>query len=177
VNDYLRSEKGDESTFVPASTKKPPGNDIAALCSLSVSGVDGGTGPTFASDTMLKIEIVYRILKPSRGLRVGFHLLGPDGTIVFNATDADSAQAQETNRTRQPGVFSSCCFIPPGFLNRGRYSISVGSDTPLMGNFYFESAISFFILPAGDASTRADNRPGLVCPELQWEIKSVSQTP
>jgi lipopolysaccharide transport system ATP-binding protein len=178
VNDYFHSDKGDESTFISDSTKEPPGNDSATLCSASVKGLDGSPGPTFGTGTGLKVEIVYRILKPARGLRVGFHLLGPDGTIAFNTTDTDLEEAGEAKCMRQTGVFSSCCFIPAGFLNRGRYSISVGSDTPnLMVNFYCESVISFFIVPAGVPATRGDARPGLVCPNLEWEIKSMPQTP
>ena len=177
VNDYLNSDKGDESTFIPDSAKKPPGNEIATLCSASVRGIDGSTGPTFGSGTGLKVEIVYSILKPARGLRVGFHLLGSDGTIVFNTTDTDLDEAHESKRAHQAGVFSSCCFIPPGFLNRGRYSLTIGSDTPMMVNFYCESVVSFFIVPVGDKRVRGDNRPGLVCPNFQWEIKSVPQTP
>jgi lipopolysaccharide transport system ATP-binding protein len=176
VTDYLHSGKGDNSVFTSDPAKSPLGNEIVNLLSVAVKGIDGSTGPNFSSDTTLKIEIAYRVLKLARGLRVGFHLLGPDGTIVFNTTDMDVNDGTEPRRPPHTGVFTSSCSIPPGFLNRGQFSITVGSDTPLMVNFYRENVVSFFIEPACGGNIRKDNRPGLVCPNLEWEIQPVPAT-
>ena len=170
VNEYHHTGKGDEAAYVPDPATKPPGNDIITLSSVRVVGTDGTRGPNFGSGTGINIEIVYKILKPVRGLRTGFHLLGPDGTIIFNAADTDPDEGEGSARMRQPGVFVSCCHIPAGFLNHGQYSITVGSDTAMIGNFYCEYAVTFFVVPGGGNPARGDGRPGLVCPNLKWDI-------
>ena len=174
VTEYLRSDSGDKAAYIPDPAQKPPGNDIITLLSASVQGADGSTGPTFGSGIALKVEIVYRILKPTRGLRVGFHLHSPDGSIIFNAIDTDSEEVKTSERSQNPGVFASSCHIPSGFLNRGQYSITVGSDTPKSLNFYCDNIVSFFTEPDGRPGTHMDNRPGLICPHIPWEIRSVS---
>jgi lipopolysaccharide transport system ATP-binding protein len=170
VAKYLQSDTGDKTQFVPDPAKPPVGNDTVILLALAVKGGDGSVGPTFVSSTAIKAEITCRVLKAVRGLRVGFHLHSADGTIVFNAADTDADGGLEDERACHPGVYTSTCVIPEGLLNRGQYSITVGSDTPMGGNFYCENAVSFFIVPDGTRDSREDNRPGIVCPRLSWEI-------
>jgi lipopolysaccharide transport system ATP-binding protein len=175
VNEYHHSGKGDEAAYIPDPAQKLPGNDIITLSSVSVLGTDGSKGPNFGSGTGIDVEIAYRILKPVRGLRIGFHLLGPDGTIIFNTTDTDSDDGKRLARVSQSGVFVSCCHIPAGFLNHGQYSLTVGSDTPTGVNFYCEYIVSFFIVPGGASLSRDDGRPGLICPNLTWDIRPLPQ--
>jgi lipopolysaccharide transport system ATP-binding protein len=170
VVQYLESNAGDKAQFIPDPAKAPVGNDTVILLGLTVKGMDGGTGPSFASNAALKVEITCRVLKPARGLRVGFHLHGADGAIVFNTTDLDEDDGAGDERSHRAGVYISACEIPAGFLNRGQYSITVGSDAPAGVNFYRENAVSFHIVPVGAHDTRGDNRPGLVCPNLKWDI-------
>jgi lipopolysaccharide transport system ATP-binding protein len=170
VAGYLQTDTGDKSQYTHDPAKPSVGNDTAALLALAVKGKDGSLGPSFGSSSTLMVEISYRILKPARELRMGFHLHGADGTIIFNTTDADTEEDYE--RSRQPGVYTSYCIIPSGLLNRGKYSITVGSDVPMMVNFYCENIVSFFIIPDDVRSSRLDNRPGLVCPYLKWETQS-----
>jgi lipopolysaccharide transport system ATP-binding protein len=175
VSEYLHSGKGHESAYVPDPAKRPPGNDTITLSTVRVIGSDGSTGANFGSGTAIDVEISYRILKPVRGLRIGFHLLGPDGTIVFNTTDTDWENEAGLARMSQTGTFVSCCHIPAGFLNRGQYSLTVGSDTPMMVNFYCENAVSFFVVPGGGPLARGDGRPGLICPNLPWATRAVPE--
>jgi len=171
---YFQSNAGDNAQFIPDPAKAPVGNDTASLIALSVKGADGGTGPTFVSSAALKVEITYRVLKPVRVLHVGFDLHGADGTIAFNAIDMDAAEGGADERSHRPGVYMSVCAIPGGLLNRGRYSITVGSDTPSGVNFYCENAVYFYIVPADGRDAHSENRPGLVCPRLSWKIRQVS---
>jgi lipopolysaccharide transport system ATP-binding protein len=172
VTSYMNSGRSEDSIFVADRSRTPPGNDVVSLVSVAVRGPDGSTGPVFSSDTLLKVEIVYRVLKLVRGLRIGFHLLGADGTIIFNATDVDEQGGAESGHPRHLGLFKSICIIPAGFLNRGQFSITVGSDSPLMVHFYCENVVSFSIELAGGGNVLEENRPGLICPDLQWEIQS-----
>jgi lipopolysaccharide transport system ATP-binding protein len=174
VNEYLHSDKVDGSAFIPDPAKPPPGNDIVNLVSVAVVGADGSPGPNFSNSTRLKIEITYRVLKLVRGLRIGLHLQSPDGTIIFNTTDMDWIDGTEPGRPQHVGLFASSCIIPPGLLNHGQFSITVGSDTPMTANFYCENVVSFSIMSTGSNDPREENRPGFVCPNLQWKIQSVT---
>jgi lipopolysaccharide transport system ATP-binding protein len=171
VNSYLQMSTGEKSVYLQAEAKQPAGNQIASLVSVAVRDQEGTTGPVFGGGSSLEVEIVYEILKPTRGLRVGFHLHSPDGTIIFNSTDTDTEGVAESGRSRQSGVYASTCVIPSGYLNRGKYTLTVGSDTPMAPNFYCENAVAFFIEPDGRSGTHTDSRPGLVFPRFPWGIR------
>jgi lipopolysaccharide transport system ATP-binding protein len=173
VSSYLRCRGGNKSEFVPDPNKRPPGNDLVTLLAVSVKGPDGDTGPTFGAELPLQVEILYRVLKPTRDLRIGFRLSSSDGIVVFTTTDMDLSNDGDSSRSRDAGVFVSRCHIPPCFLSRGQYSISVGSDiATVQTNFLCENILSFIMEPVGgQLAWRYDNRMGLVCPDFRWEIQ------
>lgn len=169
---YLQTDAAEKSQYIPDPAKSM-GNDTVILLGVAVKGDDGNLGPSFASSAALKVEISYRLLKPAPGLRIGFHLNGADGTIVFNASDTDNNGGDNDGNVRQTGNYKSSCEIPAEFLNRGQYSISVGSDSSSGGNFFLENIISFLIVPDNRRDGREDNRPGLVCPRLSWTVIAI----
>jgi lipopolysaccharide transport system ATP-binding protein len=173
VAHYLRSDGGEKAEFIPDPRKKPLGNDIIVLLSVSIKGPDGVTGPTFGAELPLQVEIVYRVLKSAPGLRIGFRLSSQEGIVIFTTTDMDLSDAEAPGSIREAGVFVSRCHIPPCFLNHGQYSISVGSDIAMVQtNFFCENIVSFSIEPVGgQLASRYDNRTGFVCPDFQWEIQ------
>ena len=169
VEKYLQTSAENKAQFIPNPAMRL-GNDVVALLGVAVKGPDNDMGPTFASSAALKVEIIYRVLKPVRGMRFGFNFFGADGTLVFNSADAAGNEDDDDERSSLPGVYTSVCAIPAGFLNRGQYSIAVGSDAPGETNFYCENAVSFFIIPDVARNTREDTRPGFICPHFKWEI-------
>jgi lipopolysaccharide transport system ATP-binding protein len=172
VSSYLRCDGGEKAEFIPDPKKKPPGNDLVTLLSVSVKGPDGDTGPTFGAELPLQVDILYRVLKPAAGLRIGFRLSSSEGIVIFTTTDMDMSDGEDPSSLRVEGVLVSRCHIPPCFLNRGQYSISVGSDIAMVQtNFICENIVSFTIEPVGgQLASRYDNRTGFVCPDFQWEI-------
>jgi lipopolysaccharide transport system ATP-binding protein len=173
VASYLRSGGGEKAEYISDPRKKPTGNDLVTLLAVSVKGPDGGTGPNFGAELPLQVEILYRILKPVRGLRIGFRLASAEGIVVFTTHDMDFNNIEDSDSARVAGVFLSRCHIPPCFLNRGQYSISVGSDIAnVQGNFLCENIVSFLIEPVGgQLASKYDSRMGFVCPDFQWEIQ------
>jgi len=173
VATYLRSGGGAQAEFVHDPEKAPLGNDLIQLLGVSVKGPDGATGPDFGAELPLQVEILYRMLKPARDVRIGFRLTSSEGIVVFTTMDLDSKNNAEASTNREPGVFVSRCHVPPCFLNRGLYSISVGSDIAMVQtNFFCENIVSFTVEPVGgQLASRYDNRAGFVCPDLQWEIE------
>lgn len=147
------------------------GNDYASLISVEVEGADGARGPYFSSTSDIRIKIAYRVEQPHRGLRVGIHLHGPDGTILFNSTDCDRGEQGAPERPGKAGTMMSTCVIPAGLLNRSQYFVTVGSDSATGLNFYCENALSFYVERVGSPDGRAENRPGLICPPLAWTIE------
>jgi lipopolysaccharide transport system ATP-binding protein len=169
VAKYLQTDAGEKTQFIP-DPAKPVGNDTVQLLGLTIKGDADSMGPSFASSVALKVEITYRLSKPAPGFRIGFLLHGADGTIVFNAADTDNHDKSENFHSRQPGSYMSVCNMPEGLLNRGQYSISVGSDSSLGGNFFCENVVNFFIMPDNRRDAREENRPGMVCPRLSWDV-------
>ena len=175
VAKYLQSDAGVKAQFIP-DPARPIGNDTVTLLGLTVKGADGSLGPAFAASDPLRVEIAYRVLKPVRGLRVGINLHAADGAIVFNAADTDNNENGDDERSRRSGLYASACEIPAAFLNRGQYSITVGSDVPAGANFYRENVVAFSIVADHGRDVREDNRPGLVCPRLRWNISREEDT-
>jgi hypothetical protein len=60
-------------------------------------------------------------------------------------------------------------------LNEGRYTFTLSADTPFVETFFFEeNAITLDVERAGGGGTRYPERwPGLVCPELSWDVELV----
>ena len=174
VNDYLQMASGEKTSYNIEQGGKRLGNEVVSLLALSVQDDHGGTGPVFGGGSALHVEFVYQVLQPTRGLRVGFHLHSADGAIIFNAADTDTPGVAAAERAQKPGVYTSSCSIPAGFLNRGQFFITAGSDAPNVVNFYSENIISFFVEPDGRPGSAADSRPGLICPGLVWKIQALS---
>jgi lipopolysaccharide transport system ATP-binding protein len=171
MNQFMNSGPVNRTEYVPDPALGRIGNDAIVLERAMIEGMDGTAGPYFGSDIGLLVRIDYRISVAVRGLRVGFQLHGADGTVIFNAADTDGNESSE--RSRQLGKYTSKCIIPANLLNQGQYSISVGSDAPMVVNFYKDNVLVFNVTPAGAIARDGSARPGLISPEVNWEIEPV----
>jgi len=179
ISEYLHHNQNKSMEFKPDPSRAPVGNDVITLHSVSVKASDGHTGPSFAAELPIEIEIAYRVHKATSGLRIGFRLGVSDGTVIFTSTDMDS-DVRDNYEPRCAGLHVSRCFIPACFLNRGEYSITIGSDIPgVQVNFVCENIVSFFVEPTGGRDMwKYDGRLGVICPALRWEIRpSLNESP
>jgi lipopolysaccharide transport system ATP-binding protein len=174
ISKYLSSKGGLTSEYSVDEQSRAPANAGFKLHAVRIRADDGTGRAAIDSRHDCFIEIEYELERAISGLRVGYRLIASDGTIVLSSTDRDDGG--RTRAHEGPGAYLSRCTIPGGFLNRGRYSISLGIDVPKVESILFmDNVVSFDVQLSGDPDGRmSDNRLGLVCPRLPWSIERLN---
>jgi hypothetical protein len=123
------------------------------------------------------IEIEYQVTQRTFAW-VGFTLSKRDGADVLAATDGD-VDAYASN-PREPGAYSSICYIPEGLFNTGQCLLSLYAARTTGGNIevldYLEHVLAFGVEnPSGVGSYMPKSRVGVISPRLDWELKPIGQ--
>jgi lipopolysaccharide transport system ATP-binding protein len=162
---YMRGSGGDtadlRSGFVPAPAKDKnnDGNDVILL-SASLQSSSGQQKATVLHEDEIVISLRYRLRRPVKYLRIGFRLLAKDGTVVLTSGNTDNSQIENSDA----GVYLSTCKIPPRFLNKGDYYLTLTSDVPWVKiNYSYERALRFSV-----QSSLIDGHRGPICTLLPW---------
>jgi lipopolysaccharide transport system ATP-binding protein len=140
--------------------------DVFAFYSCNSEGVNRNT---FKTSEDIYFFIKYKLKHYISGLRVGIDLYShTTGDILFRSFDDDIE-----SQNREPGLVEALCKIPGNFLRAGSYSASLQIgvhnirwivDSTLIQNISVE-----FV--DGVNGNYGDNRPGLLMPSLNWQIK------
>jgi len=126
----------------------------------------GQVQSTFGIEHPIQVCVEYEVLKPLFSMRIGIQLLSAVGDIVFATTDE---QAWAVERPR--GRYTSVCTIPRNFLNTGQYHIAVGVG--IKGKRMFlplRNVINFTVAETTTLTTYGERWPGIVRPDLRWEV-------
>ena len=150
-----------------------PGNDKVRLRATRILAAEGRIASVIDIRERFQIEIEYEIRKALSHLRIAVRVAAADATIVF--TSSDDMNPRWDGRARDLGKYVSRCSVPGNLLNEGRYTFTLSADTPFVETFFFEeNAITLDVERAGGGGTRYPERwPGLVCPELSWDVELV----
>jgi lipopolysaccharide transport system ATP-binding protein len=170
VRQYLASSAGGDALYEESNLDTAPGNEVIRLCGVRIKNQHGEIASSLDARHSVFIEIEHAILQP-KAVRTAFRLVSAEGAVLFSSTDADDDERH--GRERVPGVYVSRCEIPPRFLKRGLYFVTVMSDIPMVkANFHLENIVSFSVdLIDGMFE---DNRLGLIAPALSWNVERVS---
>lgn len=119
------------------------------------------------------IELEYEVVKKTLAW-VGFTISGRDGADVLAATDGDVDVYASV--PRDPGVYTSVCYIPEGLFNAGQWVLSLYAARTVGGKVeildYLENVMSFGIEnPSGIGTYMPKQRVGVISPRLDWELK------
>jgi lipopolysaccharide transport system ATP-binding protein len=119
------------------------------------------------------IEVEYKVTDRTLAW-VGFTISARDGTDVLAATDGDIDTYAST--PREPGVYTSVCYIPDGLFNAGQCVLSLYAARTVGGRVeildLLENVMAFGIEnPSGVGSYMPKTRVGIISPKLDWEIK------
>jgi lipopolysaccharide transport system ATP-binding protein len=173
VGSYLASGVQDSGEVVFPSTAAGTGSEYVRPLAVRVKDVSGRVTSLVDPGEALAIEIEYEVLRRAPSLRVGFNLLGPDGSALLNSKDID---AMEVEPLRDPGRYISRCTIPGEFLNYGQYFITIGADFPsTQAHFFHDRCLSFIVEQTGGVGGHlTDHRPGAVRMRLPWNVESIS---
>ena len=172
VSSYLSSGVR-ESGELAFPDDKAPGSEYVRLSAIRLRDSTGAVASNIDARQSFTIEIEYRVLRRSAGLRVGLTLLAADGSALLSSTDLES-QAEDLVRDR--GLYVSRCTIPGDFLNYGQYYVSVGADFPMIqSHFFFDRGLSFLVERTGGVGGHIpDARSGMLRMRLPWDVAAVA---
>jgi lipopolysaccharide transport system ATP-binding protein len=151
-------------------------SENASLLSSELVGVSDSLDLTIHDD--LTVHMKYRIKRSIGGKCVpNFHFFAPDGSIAFvsNATNV---------AVLPPGDYVANCHIPGNLLNEGAYFIGLALTTyydtgSFEVEFFNRNALTFNVIDPMDSRSNRYGYggpiPGLLRPQLAWNIEKVSQ--
>lgn len=144
------------------------GNDEISFESIKVLNDEDGLSNSFLSDMSIKVEINYRVLKPSKNLRIIVCVKSQEGINIFETSDVIALNSN----VREAGSYTSQLRIPSDLFNTGRYYISVLFDKPSEQKLFGPFDMPFSITELMNSQIGVTNgRPeGLIHPKLYWNI-------
>ena len=170
INAYLRGESENVRRRVWGDNKA--GNDEMELHEISVCDQNGSFTSALATDTPLKVHILYTLKKPVYNLRVVILLMTSDGTEVISSSDLMS---DVNNQPRRTGEYISTCSIPAFLLNKLNYTIGVEFEVPGERSILSGNTVNFEVSELTINQLGTTNAPapsGTVHPLLDWEVKA-----
>ena len=174
VSRYLATGTDGTGEVVFPDDPGSPGSEYVRLLAVRIRSSNGHVTAAPDARESLSIEIEYRILRDSPGLRVGAKLSGAEGSVLLSTTDTDGST---DGASRMAGTYVSRCEIPGDFLNQGHYFITAAADFPMIQtHFLADRVLSLRIERVGGQSGHIpDNREGLLRLMLPWTIQPVRE--
>ncbi len=176
ISRYLASTVPDETTGELDWTERDdaPSCDDVEYMRLRLLDRNGTVRTSFEPDQPIAIEITYRVKRRLRGVRFDVAFTTMEGELAFVATDH-----QFQRDIHEPGTYQTTCIVPGGLLNRRGYAVGVQCDIP--GErflIHMRNFLSLIVSGAGNQSSSfPEPWPGVVCPRIRWEVRSLSEEP
>jgi lipopolysaccharide transport system ATP-binding protein len=117
-------------------------------------------------DRNFKIEIAYKVSRPTKNLGVCCRVTDCRGIVVWTSWDTDSNDWG--GRVREPGEYLSICHVPGKLLRPGRYLLTVVASAVHGRLDVHEDALSLEVSEVGWQMNRG--RIGVITPVLSWEV-------
>jgi homopolymeric O-antigen transport system ATP-binding protein len=174
VGSYLsevgRLEGGGEVVWLPGDPDRPSSEEIA-LSRVGLVGPSGVSQSVFDTDTPIRVEIDYEVVRPMRGTRFVLGVFSHEGELAFQTTD--HAIRPETDA---PGRYRSTATIPARLLNRRNYVVTISFDIVGLRIILPPTEyLSFSVSGVGyQGSDFPEQWAGLVCPAINWKLKDMS---
>jgi len=179
VGAYLASADAQEAAWShPPDHCRDP---LIQLVSARILSADDKATTAIPFNEQFKIEIAYTVPPvfgggPLLNASILSRLTDAHGNVVLTSLDTDT---NGWDGTRKSGQYQSLCNIPGDFLRPGRYYLTVGSrvKTPRRHTLHatavndHEHVLSFDISEVGFHLDM--DRPGVVAPSLDWDVKNV----
>jgi lipopolysaccharide transport system ATP-binding protein len=126
---------------------------------------------SFLTNRPVTLGIRYRIRRKTSGLRIGFDLYAADNILVFRSF-CDDMHGKAFLPLHEEGVYCAEAIIPENFLNEQEYRIELAVGIHMIRWISKgEHSLRFHMLSVdGVNKAYADKRPGIVLPELTWNI-------
>ena len=173
VSGYLEHPSGAIGERSWPDTSSAPGDERIKLRAVRVLGPSDRAATNLDIQHACVIELEYHLFISMTVLRRSYRVTTAEGEGAF--TTADGANSDRmVPAPRGPGIYVSRCLIPGNLLNENTYSVTVSADVPFVEILFFEeNVLRFHVEQTGGVSGRYGERwPGVVCPNLEWEIKA-----
>lgn len=176
IQSYLSARKSALAEYTRNGTEVQP----TARVFITAGRIRNNEGQIFSvldARQPFSIEVEYQVTQRTLAW-VGFTISTRDGADVLAATDGDVDSYAST--PREPGVYTSICYIPEGLFNTGQCLLSLYAARTTAGNVeildYCEQVLAFGIEnPSGVGSYMPKTRVGVISPRLNWELKPVGR--
>jgi len=147
-----------------------PGDHTLRILSLKTVTREGKVCSDFPSGRDVFVELLLDVRTIHEALRVGFELLWQDGTVVFTSFHNDAEASLWP--ALSVGINRLSCRIPPGLLNRGRYSVAprIGLHC-IQWIVHTPPSIEFSVHVTHGSNqfwVGASSQPGVIRPVLSW---------
>jgi lipopolysaccharide transport system ATP-binding protein len=129
---------------------------------------DEGDGDFLFSHKQVIISYIIEIKEALKGLRIGFDLLDNSGILIFRTLHDDLNSPEDF----LPGEYELKSLIPKNFLKEGNYQINILAGLHNV-EWILENEVSRFFTVSniyGVNSNYSDFRPGLILPEINWQL-------
>ncbi len=173
IQSYLNSQKTVTAQFSRDESELEQLPPVLVL-GARIRSSTGQIASVLDSRQGFSIEVDYKVTSKTL-CWVGFTISTRENLEVMAATDGDvDSYAAEP---REPGVYTSICYIPAGLFNARQYALSFYAARTVGGRVeildYVESAIAFGVEnPSGVGSYMPKSRVGVISPKLDWELRA-----
>jgi lipopolysaccharide transport system ATP-binding protein len=175
IQSYLNSRKTVTGEFRRDESEVEQGS-VVRILGARVLNSEGTIVSMLDAGRPCSIEVDYKVTSKTH-VWVGFVLGTPEGTEVLAAADGDVDSYVSV--PREPGLYTSICYIPEGLFNARQYVLTFFAARTIAGRFerldQVENAIGFGVEnPSGIGTFMPKSRIGVVSPKLDWEMKPIA---
>jgi len=171
IQSYLSSQKPMAAEFTRDETEVKSTPSVFILAARIRNG-ENQIASILDAKRPFSIELEYRVTTRTLAW-VGFSISARDGADVLAATDGDIDTYASI--PREPGVYTSICYIPERLFNARQYLLScfaartVGGRVEILDQL--ENVIAFGVEnPGGVGAYMPKGRVGVISPRLDWEM-------
>ena len=173
IQSYLNSQKTVTGEFTRDESKLEQIPSVLVL-GARVRNRENKIVSNLDSRQPFSIEVDFKVTSKTLAW-VGFTISTREGLDVMAATDGDVDSYAAA--PRDPGLYTSVCYIPEGLFNARQYALSFYAARTVAGKVeildYVENAIAFGVEnPSGVGSYMPKSRVGVISPKLDWELKA-----
>jgi lipopolysaccharide transport system ATP-binding protein len=173
IQSYLNNQKTVAGEYVRDETQVHPTASIF-ISRARIRNGENEVVSTVDASRPFTIELEYKVRTRTLAW-VGFTISTREGTDVLAAADGDVEMYACV--PREPGVYTSVCYIPGGLFNGRQYVLSLYASRTVAGSVevldHLENVMAFGIEnPSGVGSYMPKGRIGVISPKLDWEMKA-----
>lgn len=173
ISHYL-NEGGESEALIIWNSQDAPQTAEIQFSKAYVQNDQGQYSSLLELEKDFSINLEYKLLKPIKGLRIGFFLQNSEGVPICGSNDPKGWPQP----IREPGLYTSRCVFPGHVLNAGRYSVYFGCDMPPYSDALVKTpyCLSFTIEDLKGHGAANEKLPGVVKPRLLWNVEKKNQS-